>query len=940
MIRERKNEIYGKYPQMRVEDNYTIDRLNDLAGPTPNKNDNHDWINYRYFVKNQNNHSEGFMFYKDIELDGSKYRGVFVKHNRPNTRHDDFDVSYNKNIYEEGKTYWFIFQPIEWRVLSDSSEGKLLQSVKVLDAQDYNSNKDNPKNDFEESSLKEWLNETFYDDAFSEEEQKRIIAKLTDSKVKILSLDASQSYNKTTEEALAYPSDYAKIQGCVTNYKTGHVAYWLRETMDNPNFVYFVHNRPEIRGVEADSIEGVRPIIWIASNLSKGQFVKHKIELYKEDDEVGLKYKYGIAEKHGHPFITPDGKYISDKDYIFYLDLILGWAEKANKSEFEKLNIVKENIDNITLRKLFDLLSQHTGSENLRDFLNKRGLAFVFVVSYHIQKRKDEFLSPYLAKVYYSSLMRWLPVSKVAHHYLDIMCNNNHLEALRLLTVAYTGDDYFSSEADLLNIKEDLDKAVYYADKLYHSPLNEHVCDRNDLYYSKALFKKDVRNADHCLDALNHIIHKYWLESDEDESYVILDYIIFELEIASKVKSPHVNLDFDEIEGYLLTLSDWSDFKVAGLYWLAKCYLAGLNCEKNARKAEYFLKYVMNSHASYIKKSGAVLATIKMDGIDCEIDYEEANNIVDLAMDVGDAMQWDKAEGENELIDVLLKVNSKTIEGKYIRFLRRILQEPIHSVNDEVVEEILKKYLSEKDFNYLMNDYNESESSRERTLEIFRALRHPSVSEKLRLACNQLIYVGTDETGYDNYLNFEQSGNIFVHGTVGSGKTWYFYSTFKRLKEKERYKALNFAVWSFKPFEFEKMFGKCLYEDAHEYLKAVLKMSEDETRQTVAFIDELSDFKWKLNEEDMILFKSLLGKNNITFICNSQIMNTLIDEFSSHAKTRICMMCYKKAESTKMIGIDDASTIKKYGNMYVLNPSDKRFLSPKKMKIIYDYSRR
>ena len=69
-------------------------------------------------------------------------------------------------------------------------------------------------------------------------------------------------------------------------------------------------------------------------------------------------------------------------------------------------------------------------------------------------------------------------------------------------------------------------------------------------------------------------------------------------------------------------------------------------------------------------------------------------------------------------------------------------------------------------------------------------------------------------------------------------------------------------------------------------------------------------------------------------------MNTLIDEFSSHAKTRICMMCYKKAESTKMIGIDDASTIKKYGNMYVLNPSDKRFLSPKKMKIIYDYSRR
>ena len=53
MIRERKNEIYGKYPQMRVEDNYTIDRLNDLAGPTPNKNDNHDWINYRYFVKNQ-----------------------------------------------------------------------------------------------------------------------------------------------------------------------------------------------------------------------------------------------------------------------------------------------------------------------------------------------------------------------------------------------------------------------------------------------------------------------------------------------------------------------------------------------------------------------------------------------------------------------------------------------------------------------------------------------------------------------------------------------------------------------------------------------------------------------------------------------------------------------------------------------------------------------
>lgn len=269
MIKERKKIFFGEYPQMRVESNYTINRLNDLAGPTPDKKNSQGWIDYCYYANNQNSENNGFMFYKDVELEGSKYRGVFIKHNRPNTRHDDFDVSYNKNIYEEGKTYWFIFQPIEWKILSSNSKGKLLQSIKVLDAQDYNSNKDNPNNSFEESSLKEWLNNAFYNDAFSKEEQERIIAKSSEIKVKILSFDALNRYNKTIEEALAYPSDYAKIQGCVTNYKTGHASYWLRETMENPSFIYFVNNRPEIRGVESDSIEGVRLIIWLSSDASK-----------------------------------------------------------------------------------------------------------------------------------------------------------------------------------------------------------------------------------------------------------------------------------------------------------------------------------------------------------------------------------------------------------------------------------------------------------------------------------------------------------------------------------------------------------------------------------------------------------------------------------------------------------------------------------------------
>lgn len=66
-------------------------------------------------------------------------------------------------------------EPISWYVLDETEDGLMLLSVMALDAQKYHDGSQSVS--WEECDLRKWLNETFYSNAFSETDRKRMVLK-------------------------------------------------------------------------------------------------------------------------------------------------------------------------------------------------------------------------------------------------------------------------------------------------------------------------------------------------------------------------------------------------------------------------------------------------------------------------------------------------------------------------------------------------------------------------------------------------------------------------------------------------------------------------------------------------------------------------------------------------------------------------------------------
>ncbi len=180
-------------------------------------------------------------------------------------------------------------QPIRWQVLSVDGDDVFLLADKVLDCQPYNTKYTSVT--WETCSLRKWLNEDFYNTAFSEEEKANIketsIANMdnpeygtkggadTEDKVYLLSL--SEMSNSEYGFQVSY-GDQAKI-GKATSYAEGKDVYtdieksalywWLRSPgIDDSNAAYVFNegSASPYGGNVHNSISGVRPALHL--NLS------------------------------------------------------------------------------------------------------------------------------------------------------------------------------------------------------------------------------------------------------------------------------------------------------------------------------------------------------------------------------------------------------------------------------------------------------------------------------------------------------------------------------------------------------------------------------------------------------------------------------------------------------------------------------------------------
>lgn len=252
----------GYYPQSKVRDQNTIDTLDALRKK---------WVSYDYYSGTGEREdgkmtSSDYMMYSDFYDHGIKYRAVTFTKYRPkyvggvadtsedNTLQDD-------NYYYINRVHYFKFEPLYWRVL-DASTG-LVVCTTIIDSQPYNnfiyeSNgqsygdiaKTHFPSNWEQSSLRAWLNDDFYNTAFTTTEMKNRIQSLTRENKTTVSGDLF-SCNPTTDKItlLSYwdvsnpdygfdskesrqrmYTDYALCQGCNRIY-TGYFDYscwWTR----------------------------------------------------------------------------------------------------------------------------------------------------------------------------------------------------------------------------------------------------------------------------------------------------------------------------------------------------------------------------------------------------------------------------------------------------------------------------------------------------------------------------------------------------------------------------------------------------------------------------------------------------------------------------------------------------------------------------------------
>lgn len=176
------NYIYfGTYPQSRVTDSGLINALS-AGTQLPAGANAQGWTSYGYYSGG----SKGsFMWYIDKTYNGEKYRGVYFTYYRP---YFIFDTCYanpadnnsientvqDDNGYRVGSVYWFRFEPVKWKILTESGGVATVLSELIIDAQAYNEGTNS--NDYKLSAIRKWLNENFYNTAFSEK-QKALIQK-------------------------------------------------------------------------------------------------------------------------------------------------------------------------------------------------------------------------------------------------------------------------------------------------------------------------------------------------------------------------------------------------------------------------------------------------------------------------------------------------------------------------------------------------------------------------------------------------------------------------------------------------------------------------------------------------------------------------------------------------------------------------------------------
>lgn len=318
---------FGYWPQTLERDENVIAKLNEVAGTIP------EYTIYTVLEKPENwlyYENSKDIWYIDVIYSGTKYRGIYMKEFRP-AANGSLGYSYiSANHYTNHQVYWFKVEPIKWRILTTRGNSAYIMSDVALDAFWLEPNRyqgfykgeygvfrgikesdvdGTYANNWEYCFLRQWLNETFYNEVFNDL-QKKIIqithldntarssnpndyptyygygekagknkyadqCKDTDDKIFLLSLrDITTTAYGFNKDVLAedparnlQATDFAKFRGAPMDiYEEKYVTWYTRSPTTDDGYSTFVldrHHKGSMGSIQLAPDGGVVPALWI-----------------------------------------------------------------------------------------------------------------------------------------------------------------------------------------------------------------------------------------------------------------------------------------------------------------------------------------------------------------------------------------------------------------------------------------------------------------------------------------------------------------------------------------------------------------------------------------------------------------------------------------------------------------------------------------------------
>lgn len=213
---EREKITFGSYPQSEVTDSALKTALNEKAGNLPLPTENYDWTPFKKCLDDNGNYC---MWFIDIEIESGKYRGLYFTSYRPyhfsqTAPYSEETSNQDDNGYLTKEIYWFKYEPLTWTVLSKNENDKtaFLLCDSIIDAQYYYSStgtRKNPTryaNNYQHSDIRTWLNETFFDTAFTDSQKSKIKTTKVNNGLTSTGYNANSYVCETTEDKIFLPS--------------------------------------------------------------------------------------------------------------------------------------------------------------------------------------------------------------------------------------------------------------------------------------------------------------------------------------------------------------------------------------------------------------------------------------------------------------------------------------------------------------------------------------------------------------------------------------------------------------------------------------------------------------------------------------------------------------------------------------------------------------